>query len=368
MTPAALSGLDLLATAVVLVDAGLAVRYLNPAAENLFEMSSNNIAGQPLKELFSDSAVLVAAVEYARANNCSYTEHDLELGVNGRARLHLSCTVTPVELSARDPRGEELLLEFRHIEQQLRIAREERMLDQSQANRELIRNLAHEIKNPLGGIRGAAQLLDRELERPALHEYTQVIMKEADRLQSLMDRLLTPHRLPQPGQLNVHEVLERVRSLILAEYTRGVTIRRDYDMSLPLLKGDKEQLIQAVLNILRNAAQAIAGSGAGGEIRLRTRIVRQVTLARRRYRHAIAVEIRDNGPGIHPDLQERVFHPLVSGREGGSGLGLTLAQNFVNQHHGVIWFESVPGATVFTILLPVEDRDEGGGTRAEVRS
>ena len=359
MTPAALSGLDLLATAVVLVDAGLAVRYLNPSAENLFEVSSNNVAGQSLSELFSGSAVLVAAAEYARANNCSYTEHDLELGVDGHARLHLSCTVTPVEFPAGDPRDEQLLLEFRHIEQQLRIAREERMLDQSQANRELIRNLAHEIKNPLGGIRGAAQLLDHELERPALHEYTQVIMKEADRLQLLMDRLLTPHRLPQPTQVNVHEVLERVRSLILAEYPRGIAIRRDYDMSLPLLKGDKEQLIQAVLNVTRNAAQAIAGTEAAGEIRLRTRIVRQVTLARRRYRHAIAVEIRDNGPGIPAHLQERVFHPLISGREGGSGLGLTLAQNFVNQHHGVISFESAPGATVFTILLPVEEAANG---------
>src|SRR5688500_11768407 len=179
--------------------------------------------------------------------------------------------------------------EFRHIEQQLRIAREERMLDQSQANRELIRNLAHEIKNPLGGIRGAAQLLDRELERPNLHEYTQVIMKEADRLQLLMDRLLTPHRLPQPARLNVHEVLERVRSLILAEYPHDLAIQRDYDVSLPLLRGDREQLIQAVLNVVRNAAQAVRSGGTRGEIRLRTRVARQVTLARRRYRHALAV-------------------------------------------------------------------------------
>ena len=233
------------------------------------------------------------------------------------------------------------------------------MLDQSQANRELIRNLAHEIKNPLGGIRGAAQLLDRELERPALHEYTQVIMKEAYRLQSLMDRLLTPHRLPQPGQLNLHEVLERVRSLILAEHPRGIVFRRDYDTSLPLLKGDKEQLIQAVLNIVRNAAQAIMGGGGTGEILLRTRAVRQVTLARRRYRIALAVEITDTGPGIPPELQERIFHPLVSGREGGSGLGLTLAQTFVTQHRGIIHFESAPGNTTFTILLPVEEAGNG---------
>ena len=364
MTPAALSGLDLLATAVVLVDGGLAVRYMNPAAENLFEMSSKNVTGQPLESLFADTAVLKAAIDYARSHNCSYTEHDLELGASGRARLHLSCTVTPVELSGNA--GNELLVEFRHIEQQLRIAREERLLDQSQANRELIRNLAHEIKNPLGGIRGAAQLLDHELERPNLHEYTQVIMKEADRLQLLMDRLLTPHRLPQPGLLNVHEVLERVRSLLLAEFPKGIAIRRDYDVSLPLLKGDKEQLIQAVLNITRNAAQAIAGrAGTGGEIRLRTRVLRQVTLARRRYRHALVIEITDNGPGVPPELQERIFHPLVSGREGGSGLGLTLAQSFVNQHHGVISCESVPGETSFTILLPVRENDEPAKAKAE---
>jgi two-component system nitrogen regulation sensor histidine kinase GlnL len=360
MTPAALSGLDLLATAVVLVDAGLSVHYMNPAAENLFETSSKNVTGQVLDSVFTDTAVLLAAIEYARANNCSYTEHDLELSVSGRARLHLSCTVTPAELSGGEFRGDELLIEFRHIDQQLRIAREERLLDQSQANRELIRNLAHEIKNPLGGIRGAAQLLDHELERPNLHEYTQVIMKEADRLQSLMDRLLTPHRLPQPGPINMHEVLERVRSLLVAEYPKGITIRRDYDVSLPLLKGDKEQLIQAVLNIARNAAQAIAvAAQPGGEIRFRTRVLRQVTLARRRYRHALVVEIIDNGPGVPSELQERIFHPLVSGREGGSGLGLTLAQSFVNQHQGVIHCESAPGNTIFTILLPVDEPANG---------
>jgi two-component system, NtrC family, nitrogen regulation sensor histidine kinase GlnL len=359
MTPAALSGLDPLATAVVLVDAGLVVRYMNPAAENLFEMSSTNVAGQPLSGLFADIGLLMAAIENARATSGSYTEHDLELGVNGRGRLHLSCTVTPVEPGAGAADGAELLLEFRHIAQQLRIEREERMHEQSQATRELIRNLAHEIKNPLGGIRGAAQLLDRELERPNLHEYTQVIIKEADRLQLLMDRLLTPHRLPQPGWLNLHEVLERVRSLIQAEFPQGVMIDRDYDVSLPPIKGDKEQLIQAVLNVVRNAAQAIVGSGGKGTIQLRTRVVRQVTLARRRYRHALAVDIADNGPGVPAELQERVFHPLVSGREGGSGLGLTLAQTFINRHHGMISFESAPGDTVFTILLPVGEDGNG---------
>jgi two-component system, NtrC family, nitrogen regulation sensor histidine kinase GlnL len=185
-------------------------------------------------------------------------------------------------------------------------------------------------------------------------------MKEADRLQLLMDRLLTPHRLPQPAQVNIHEVLERVRSVILAEFS-GMTVRRDYDTSLPTIEGDREQLIQATLNIARNAAQAIAAQpprDERGEIRLRTRVARQVTLARRRYRHAIEVRIIDNGPGIPEALRERIFYPLVSGREGGSGLGLTLAQNFIAQHHGTVTFESTPAKTYFSILLPVKGRDE----------
>jgi two-component system nitrogen regulation sensor histidine kinase GlnL len=387
MASATLAGLDLLATAIMLVDRELTVRYANPAAENLFELSSKALVGHTLADIFADDRVLRGAIEYARANNCSYTEHDLELGPAGHNKLHLSCTISPVEMdSGRSANGRAdslvaqppdcgeralttapadgrsanvsqwSLLEFLQIEQQLKISREERLLDQSQANRELIRNLAHEIKNPLGGIRGAAQLLERELDRPSLHEYTQVIMKEADRLQLLMDRLLTPHRLPQKTPLNIHEVLERVRSLILAEYPRGVTIRRDYDTSLPLLHGDREQLIQVVLNIMRNAAQAMSGNG---QITLKTRVARQATLARRRYKHALELRITDTGPGIAEDLRERVFYPLVSGREGGSGLGLTLAQTFVTQHHGTITFESQPGNTTFTLLLPIDYSENG---------
>lgn len=351
------SGLDLLATAVIVLDDGLGVQYLNAAAENLLELSNRNAAGLPLAKVFEGDTKLVAAIGYACAHNCSYTEHDLALSVSGR-RLQLACTVTPVEVA---PAGA-FLLELRHVEQQLKIAREERLLDQNRANRELIRNLAHEIKNPLGGIRGAAQLLDRELERPDLHEYTQVIMKEADRLQILMDRLLAPHRPPKPVMLNVHEVLERVRSVILAEYTDGLIIQRDYDSSLPAIKGDREQLIQATLNIVRNAAQALNGRG---EILLRTRIARQVTLARRRHRHAIEVSICDNGPGIPEAIRDRILYPLVSGRDNGTGLGLTIAQTFITQHHGTITYESVPGSTCFTILLPVDNGHDAIHARAE---
>ena len=237
------------------------------------------------------------------------------------------------------------------------------MIDQQAANRELIRNLAHEIKNPLGGLRGSAQLLERELDKPELKEYTQVIIKEADRLQALMDRLLTPHRTPRLAPLNVHEILERVRSLILAEFSEGIAIRRNYDVSVPELIGDKEQLIQAILNIARNAAQALrAGRQAAavesggvpvGTIEFRTRIARQITIVRRRHRLALELQVIDDGPGVAQDIRDKIFNPLVSGREGGSGLGLSLAQTFVQYHQGMIECDSRPGRTVFTILLPL---------------
>jgi len=342
-----LAGLDVLATAVVLVDAEHIVMYINPAAENLLEVGAKAIVGGPLDRLFADPGLMVSALDYATENNCSYTQHELPVTVPGHSRMEVSCTVTPVEIA--DVEG--FLIELNPLQQQLRIAREERLMDQSAQTRELIRNLAHEIKNPLGALRGAAQLLDRELERPELHEYTQVIMKEADRLQSLMDRLLTPHRLPQLTQFNVHEALERVRSLLLAEFPDGITVRRDYDVSLPTFTGDREQIIQALLNIARNAAQAMQGKG---KITLRTRIARRVTLAKKMYRLALTVQIVDNGPGVPEDLKDRIFFPLVSGREGGYGVGLTIAQTYITQHHGTIELESQPGATCFSILLPIE--------------
>ncbi len=228
------------------------------------------------------------------------------------------------------------------------------MVFEQNASRELIRNLAHEIRNPLGGLRGSAQLLERELDQlrlpggrsGELREYTQVIIKEADRLQSLMDRLLTPHREPRIEAVSVHEVLERVRSLVRAEF--GLEVRRDYDPSLPEVMGDREQLIQAVLNVARNAAQAGAPS-----VTFRTRAVRQITILRHRCKLALELQVVDDGPGVPEGIQERIFNPLVSGREGGSGLGLSLAQTFVQYHQGVVEFESRPGRTVFTILLPL---------------
>jgi two-component system, NtrC family, nitrogen regulation sensor histidine kinase GlnL len=341
-------GLELLATAVLLLTEGLEISYANPAAENLFELSRRQLLGSSARALFGEAPGLFQAIDKALASGASYTEQELELGVNGKPRLHLSCTVSVIE--APDAM---LLLEFRHIDQQLKIAREERLLEQQQANRELIRSLAHEIKNPLGGIRGAAQLLERELDRPPLIEYTQVIIGEADRLQTLVNRLLTPHRLPTYRRTNIHELLARVGSLVQAEFP-DIAQQSDFDISLPEFEADPEQLTQALLNVVRNAAQALQTVGGRREIRITTRVARSVTLAKRRYRLALAVSVEDNGPGIPDELRDRIFYPLVSGREGGSGLGLTIAQTFVAQHNGTIECESVPGRTVFTILLPLE--------------
>ncbi len=337
--------LDYLSTAVILMDDASRVIYLNPAAENLFEVSGKNLLGNTLQQIFSDTEQLANAMQRALKNNSSYIEHDLMLATHTHSKLHVRCTVTPVRFGKPC-----LLLEFHPMDRPLKLAREEQMLDQTQANRLLLRNLAHEIKNPLGGIRGAAQLLEQELDKPALHEYTQVIIQEADRLRALMEKLLTPQSHAQHSSLNIHEVLERVRSLVLAELPEGLTVQRDYDTSLPALLGDKEQLIQVMLNIVRNAAQAMQGHG---RIILRTRIARQVTLFKQRHRLAVMVQIIDNGPGIAPELRDKIFYPLVSGRADGHGLGLTLAQDFVSQHHGTIEFDSEPGCTRFTVMLPL---------------
>ncbi|HEY9529954.1 MAG TPA: nitrogen regulation protein NR(II) [Burkholderiales bacterium] len=335
------SGLDLLATAVVALDEAFVVRYANPAAESLLATGAKSLIGQPFVALFSEQAALADSLQEARRIHWDYAAQNVTYERVGREALPLSCTITRIDVP-----GHAMLAELRPIEQQLRLAREERLISEQQTNRELIRNLAHEIRNPLGGLRGSAQLLESELDRPELREYTQVIIKEADRLQALMDRMLTPHRAPRIEAVSVHEVLERVRSLVEAEF--GTGIERDYDPSLPELLGDREQLIQALLNIARNAAQARSST-----ILFRTRAVRQVTILRQRHKLALELQVIDDGPGVPEEIRERIFNPLVSGREGGTGLGLSLAQTYVQYHHGVIEFESRPGRTTFRILLPL---------------
>jgi two-component system, NtrC family, nitrogen regulation sensor histidine kinase GlnL len=338
---ASFAGLDLLATAVVVLDDEFTVRYANPAAENLLTAGARSLIGQPFLGFFAERADLERSLEEARLIHWDYSARNVTYVRIGRQPVPLSCTVTRI-----DAFGMALLAELRPISEQLRIEREARIESEQQSNRELVRNLAHEIKNPLGGLRGSAQLLERELDRPDLREYTQVIIKEADRLQALMDRMLTPHRAPHLEALGMHEVLERVRSLVRAEF--GIEIVRDYDPSLPEIMGDREQLIQAVLNVARNAAQA--GSKT---VIFRTRVLRQITILKRRCKLALELQVIDDGPGVPEEIQDRIFNPLVSGREGGSGLGLSLAQTFVHYHHGVIEFESGAGRTIFRILLPI---------------
>ncbi len=343
-------GLDLLASAVVIVGAKGELEYANLAAEQILGVSLRQHAGHALTDLFRQNDDLARLLEDGLSQRYGERTQDVIVERPGREAIHCQALATVLEL-ASFPHCK-LLVDFRLSDQRLRLDRESRLNDSARANRELVRNLAHEIKNPLGGIRGAAQLLEVELSSRDQREYTQVIIKEADRLQSLVDRLLAPHRKARlASDVNVHEVCERVRSIVLAEYPSGLTIVRDYDASLPEFHGDKEQMIQTVLNLVHNAAQALMGQG---KITLRTRVGRRVVLQQQACRLALELHVLDNGPGIPEDIKEHIFFPLVSGREGGSGLGLSLAQTFVHQHGGTITCESKPGLTDFKILLPLQ--------------
>ncbi len=349
-----LNGLDLLASAVLILDRQGRIGYVNPAAEDLLECSSRGLLQQRLKQILLNGDVLEEICRNVERHEPAEKRQELVLDRIGRPSLHVYCIVKAIDFQ-----GASILVELRENVQQLRQERENRLVDQNRANKELIRNLAHEIKNPLGGIKGAAQLLEMELpakELKGLQEYTQVIIREAERLQKLVDRLLVPHRRVHiVNDLNIHEVCERVRSIILAEHPKGLTVKRDYDLSLPEITGDREQLIQAVLNIAQNAVHALKERIAEGDAELvfKTRVSRQVTLAKVRYKLALNLHIRDNGPGIAPGLIEKIFYPLVSGTAGGSGLGLTLSQTLIGQHGGLIECESKPGCTEFLIRLPI---------------
>ena len=375
------AALDLLATMVALVRRDGAISFANARFEDVAGVSRRALMRGNLADWFADPRQLRDTLAAVMGNEIATGRFDCVM----RRAASIAVETLPVHVIVTQvDHGQEFaLVEMLEIEQQARQDREERALGQVQANKELIRNLAHEIKNPLGGIRGAAQLLEMEMtSRPPgsakdggrqrgaggapgpqggdrsreLTEYTQVIIREADRLQALVDRLLAPHRSPHVvADVNIHEVCERVRSLILAEFPRGLTVQRDYDTSIPDFRGDREQLIQAVLNVAHNACHALAERMAAGDARivLRTRVARQVTIGKRRFRLALELHIEDNGPGVPEDIRERIFYPLVSGREGGSGLGLTLAQTFVQQHQGMIECDSVPGRTRFSIVIPL---------------
>lgn len=343
--------LDNLTTAVLLLDGTLRVHYVNPAAEMLLEVSGQRVNGQHVTSLFSDSAASLQSLRNTVSTGHPFTKREAQLQLSNGQCLMADYSVTPVNALERSW----ILLEILPRDRLLRITKEEAQLSKQEVTRVLVRGLAHEIKNPLGGIRGAAQLLARELPEQALHDYTDVIIQEVDRLSNLVDRMLGPYQPPTLSRINIHEITEHVCSLVQAEARDQLQIQRDYDPSIPDLMGDREQLIQALLNIMRNAMQAILSGrdASNGQITLRTRTLRQFTIGPIRHRLVCRLEITDNGPGIAPGIVDSIFYPMVSGRAEGTGLGLSITQNIITRHHGLIECDSVPGCTTFTLFLPL---------------
>jgi len=342
--------LEHLGNAVLVFDNNLLLRYLNPAGEMLLAISTQKALGMNAETLFqAQSSRFSSHLEHIIATGAPRVERNVQLTTGGRT-VTAHCTMTPVL------EGEHVcsvIAQIEELEHYQQVYRDEQWLAQQNAVHQLVRGLAHEIKNPLGGLRGAAQLLRSELDDPELLEYTSVIISEADRLRSLIDRLLAPDHPPRKSELNIHEVLERVRQVLKAEYPR-LDFRCDYDPSLPAMHGDTDQLIQAFLNIVRNAAQALGGKG---EITLRTRIHRRVTIRQSHHRLVLRIDVLDKGPGIPAELLEQIFYPMVTGRADGTGLGLSIAQTLISRHGGLIECHSKPGHTCFSTYLPLENAD-----------
>ncbi len=344
--------LENLHSAVLLLDSKLHLRFINPAGEMLFAVSAQRFLGHPVNNVLFDADVTLA-LEQVLQTGSPFTERELVLNLGFRHKVTVDLTAIPLYEGSGGQT--ELLVEMKQVDRQLRITREEGLLAQSNATRALVRGLAHEIKNPLGGLRGAAQLLERELHNEELKEYTNIIISEADRLQSLMNRMLGPSTMPRKRMVNLHEAVERVRQVVGVEISDHIRLTRDYDPSIPDLYADVDQLIQAVMNLVRNAAQAL---GEEGEIILRTRTLRQYTIGTELHKLVARMDVIDNGPGIPEEMRENLFLPMVTGRADGTGLGLPIAQSLINANGGLIEWESRPGQTTFTVLLPIEvDRE-----------
>jgi two-component system nitrogen regulation sensor histidine kinase GlnL len=340
--------LDHLNSAILLFDRGLNLVYINTAGEILLADSAHHLLGLSATDIFKASEpMLLVNIQQCAASQETVVARALMLNRSSQS-VTINLSATPL---LKDEKFDELLVEIQQVDNHLRISKEEQLLSQQNTARLLVRGLAHEIKNPLGGLRGAAQLLDMELDSQELKEYTRIIIAESDRLQSLMDKMLGSNKLPNKKTLNIHEVLERVRQLVQAEASGNLVIQSDYDPSIPELQGDKDQLIQAILNIVRNAVQATNGQG---RITIKTRIKRHLTIGRKRYKLIIQCDVIDDGPGIDNDMITQIFYPMITSRAEGTGLGLSIAQSLINQHNGLIECSSEPGKTVFSIFLPVE--------------
>ncbi len=344
--------LDSMGTALLVFDTRFRLISINQAGEVMLAHSARHVCGRTVSELVLNAEEIIEQMNATLATGHVVNHRGCLLELPDSADLRVNCTFTPMTDSAGHPL---VLIELRQIDHHLRIEQEERLIMQQQATHELLRGLAHEIKNPLGGLRGAAQLLEREISEAALKEYTHIIISEADRLQSLLDRMLGPNNMPNIQSVNIHEVLEHIRELVRVEAGEGLLIKHDYDPSLPDLQADRDLLLQSILNIVRNAAQAL---GNMGKITLRTRIRRNFNIGSVKHRLVARVEVIDNGPGINEELRKQIFYPMITGRSDGTGLGLSIAQALISRHQGLIECTSQPGKTVFTILLPLDGKHE----------
>jgi two-component system nitrogen regulation sensor histidine kinase GlnL len=343
--------LDSLATALLILGPRGEIEYLNAAAQTLIAVGINQARGRRLVELLRDAEPLQAIVERARDGGEPIAHRQLRVVPVARAdsQFVVDCTASMLD-------AERVLLEISDTTRQQRISRDTALLTQLGGNRLMVRQLAHEIKNPLGGLRGAAQLLERELPSEPLKEYTRLIIREADRLRTLVDNLLGPGGVPHKADVNPHEMLQHVFQLLRNEAPAGVQIVRDYDPSLPSVHVDRDQIIQAMLNLGRNAVQALAGNG---RLTLRTRAIVNATIGARRHRVVASIQFEDDGPGVPPELADTIFYPLVTSRSDGTGLGLAVAQDLVTRHGGLIEFDSRRGYTLFTLLLPFDGVSNG---------
>ncbi len=341
---------DALSTGLLVLDAQLCLIYANVAAQDLLAMSFNQARGRPFAELLNESNGLLPRLKRAHERGDVFSEREVTIRPTGAPREArvLDITVTPLEGQMT---GTHLLLELSDETQRTRLTQESELRARLDGSRMMTRQLAHEIKNPLGGLRGAAQLLQRELGDPALREYTGVIISEADRLTALVDSMAGPSRAPQKQLMSVHEICEHVFQLLRGEARHSVLIERDYDPSVPNAEFDRNQLIQALLNLARNALQAV---GDRGRITLRTRVVSNLRVGLDRHRLVVRVDVEDNGPGVPDSIRGSLFYPLVTGRPQGTGLGLAVAQDIVTRNGGSVEFQSEPGRTVFSMLLPLD--------------
>jgi two-component system, NtrC family, nitrogen regulation sensor histidine kinase GlnL len=345
--------LENLNTVVILLSSDLRILYINPSAEMFFSLSMDRMYNRPAHNVFYHENVF-KKLEHSIQSGRTFTEREVSLQIQQQETI-VDLNITPLFGSnSIKAKSKEVLLEITPQDRHLRISREEMLFSQQQVSRELLRSMAHEVKNPLGGIRGAAQLLEQELES-GLKEYTQVIIDEADRLKTLVDRMSGPKTKANKEWINIHSVAERVRTLMSADSELIIPIFFDYDPSIPEIYADSEQLIQAILNLLKNAAQAITESKHCSEkkITIKTRVKRHYTIGSAFYNLILKLDIIDTGPGIKSSLLEHIFMPLITGRATGTGLGLSIAQSLLSQNNGLIECKSEPGHTVFTVLLPI---------------